>query len=141
MCLKGLQITSSSMENTSNNYELNYFKEKLFFNPLGTNPTKWTNILKQFVVKLPTNCLSVFDHFMKLALKGLIISNTFIIKLGSWKQVDQGVSVSYMTLLIAFFTNVFAIKLRSFWRNYYERSKKWNRKECYWTKIIWANKL
>ena len=27
--------------------------------------------LKQFVSKLPTNCLSVFDHFVQLALKGL----------------------------------------------------------------------
>ena len=27
--------------------------------------------LKQFVRKLPTNCLSVFDHFVGLALKGL----------------------------------------------------------------------
>ena len=36
-----------------------------------TNPTKWPNTLKQFVGKLPTNCLSVFDHFVKLALKGL----------------------------------------------------------------------
>ena len=26
---------------------------------------------KQFVSKLPTNCLSVFDHFVKLVLKGL----------------------------------------------------------------------
>ena len=41
------------------------------FNPLSTNPTKWSNTLKQFVGKLSTNCLSVFDHFMKLALKGL----------------------------------------------------------------------
>ena len=40
-------------------------------NPLSANPTKWSNILKQFVGKLPTNCLSVFDHFLKLALKGL----------------------------------------------------------------------
>ena len=30
------------------------------FNPLSTNPTN-----------LPTNCLSVFDHFVGLALKGL----------------------------------------------------------------------
>ena len=37
------------------------------FNPLNANPTKWPNTLK----KLPTNCLSVFDHFVKLALKGL----------------------------------------------------------------------
>ena len=40
-------------------------------NALGVNPTKWSNTLKQFVGNLPTNCLSVFDHFVKLALKGL----------------------------------------------------------------------
>ena len=40
-------------------------------NPLSANPTKWSNTLKQFVGKLPTNCFSVFDHFVKLALKGL----------------------------------------------------------------------
>ena len=41
------------------------------FNPLSTNITKWSNTLKQFISKLPTNCLSVFDHFMILALEGL----------------------------------------------------------------------
>ena len=41
------------------------------FNPLNANPTKWSNTLKQFVRNLPTSCLSVFDHFVKLALKGL----------------------------------------------------------------------
>ena len=40
-------------------------------NPLNANPTKWTNTLKLFVGKLLTNCLSVFDHFVKLAFKGL----------------------------------------------------------------------
>ena len=35
------------------------------------NPTKWPNTPKQFVARLPTNCLSVFDHFVKSALKGL----------------------------------------------------------------------
>ena len=39
-------------------------------NALSASPTKWSNTLKQFVGKLPTNCLSVFDHFVKLALKG-----------------------------------------------------------------------
>ena len=39
-------------------------------NPLSANLTKWPNTLKQFVDKLPTNCLSVFDHFVGLALKG-----------------------------------------------------------------------
>ena len=41
------------------------------FNPLIANPTKWPNTLKQFVDKLPVNSLSVFSHFIKLALKGL----------------------------------------------------------------------
>ena len=43
----------------------------LALNPLSVNPTKWPNTLKLFVGKLPTNCLSVFGHFVKLALKGL----------------------------------------------------------------------
>ena len=44
-------------------------------NPLSANSTKWSNTLKQSVRRLPTNCLSVFDHFMGLALKGLTNSN------------------------------------------------------------------
>ena len=40
-------------------------------NPLRANPTKWSNILKQFVGILPTNCLNVFVHFVGLALKGI----------------------------------------------------------------------
>ena len=40
-------------------------------NPLSANPTKWSNTLKQFVGNLATNCLSAFDHFVILALKGL----------------------------------------------------------------------
>ena len=35
--------------------------------------TKWPNTLKQFFAKLTTNCLSVFGHFVNLALKGLRI--------------------------------------------------------------------
>ena len=38
---------------------------------LESIPTKWSNTLKQFVGNLPTNCLSVFDHFVGLVLKGL----------------------------------------------------------------------
>ena len=40
-------------------------------NPLRANPTKWSNTLKQFVGNLP-NCLSVFDNFVILALRGLM---------------------------------------------------------------------
>ena len=36
-------------------------------NPSNTKSTKWSNTLKN----LPTNCLSVFDHFVELPLKGL----------------------------------------------------------------------
>ena len=49
----------------------------LDINPLSSNPTKWSNKLKQFVGNLPTNCLSVFDHFVLLAVKGLNIQNIF----------------------------------------------------------------
>ena len=41
-------------------------------NPLSANLTKWSNTLKQFVGNLPRNCLSVFDHFVGFALKGII---------------------------------------------------------------------
>ena len=64
-----------------NNFEKSNSCAKFFFcrshwnelcvNSLSANPTKWSNTLKQFLGKLPTNCLSVFDHFVKLALKGL----------------------------------------------------------------------
>ena len=45
----------------------------VLFNPLSANPTKCSNTVKQFVGKLPTNSLSVFDHFVELALKELRI--------------------------------------------------------------------
>ena len=35
-----------------------------FINPLSANPSKLSNALKQ----LPTNCLSVLDYFVGLAL-------------------------------------------------------------------------
>ena len=40
-------------------------------NPLSVNLTKWSNTLKQFIGKHPTNCLNVFNHIVGLALKGL----------------------------------------------------------------------
>ena len=51
-----------------------YYTYFFFFanvNPLSAKFIKWSNTLKQFVGKLPTNCLSVSDHFVGLALKGL----------------------------------------------------------------------
>ena len=43
----------------------------LCYSPFSANPTKWSNTLKQFVGKLPTNCLSAFDQFVLLAVKVL----------------------------------------------------------------------
>ena len=48
-------------------------------NELSANITKWSNTLKQFVRKLPTNCLSVFDHFVGLALKELKEASDLVI--------------------------------------------------------------
>ena len=57
----------------------------MFFNPLSANPEKWSNTLKQIVGNLPTICLSVFDHFMNLALKGLMTINRW----GKMKDSDS----------------------------------------------------
>ena len=46
-------------------------KETIYLNPLSANSTKWSNTIKQLVDNLPKTCLSVFGHFVKLALKGL----------------------------------------------------------------------
>ena len=53
----------------------------VFFNPLSTNFTNWSNTLKQFVGNLPTTCLSVLDHFVKLALKRISLPATLILVL------------------------------------------------------------
>ena len=47
------------------------YKNITNINPLSANITKWPNTLKQFLGQLPANCLSVFDCFVGLALKGL----------------------------------------------------------------------
>ena len=49
----------------------------MLLNPLSTNFKKWSNTLKQFVGNLPTICLSVFYHFVTLALKGLTSEETY----------------------------------------------------------------
>ena len=53
---------------------------KAIINPLSANPEKWSNTLKQIVGNMTTICLSVFDHFMNLALKGLNIDLNFSFK-------------------------------------------------------------
>ena len=57
---------------------------QIYFNPLSAKFIKWSNILKQIVGKLPTICLSVFDHFSGLALKGLTV-----VTANSWKSINE----------------------------------------------------
>ena len=52
--------------------DLYFYKFSNELNSLNANPTKWSNTLKQLVGNLPTNCLSVFDHLVRLAIKGLM---------------------------------------------------------------------
>ena len=42
-----------------------------YLKPLSANSTKWSNTLKQFIDKSQFFSLSVFDHVVGLALKGL----------------------------------------------------------------------
>ena len=65
------------------------FDSNVILNTLSANPTKWSNTLKQFVGKLPTNCLSLFDRFVRLALKGLKTLLSIPIKLGFQTRKDQ----------------------------------------------------
>ena len=62
----------TSLQNRFMSVPTHFVIKVAFVNLLSANPKKWSNTLKQFVCNLPTNCLSVFDHFMNLALKGLI---------------------------------------------------------------------
>ena len=71
---KIIQTTVILLENHIANVKKSYNFEstlKICLNPLSVNFTKWSSTLKQFAGKLPTNFLSVFDHFVGLELKGL----------------------------------------------------------------------
>ena len=77
-----------------------HFPQSLYFNLLSANSTKCSNTLKQFVGNLPTNCFSVFDHFVKLALKGLT-NCTVIVPYGtflSWFRVHLFQSMIFYEL-------------------------------------------
>ena len=74
------------------------------FNLLSANPTKWPNTLKQFVGKLPTNCLSVFGHFVNLVLKRLIyfsdgmssqLSSRFVFHFLTKIQLEKNITCNY----------------------------------------------
>ena len=65
-----------------------YYKNLTDINPLSAKLTTWPNTLKQFVGNLPTNCLSVFDHFLGLALKGLKLESQI------WKYLHYGIIIT-----------------------------------------------
>ena len=77
------------------------FSALISFNPLSANPTKWSNTFKQFVNKLPTNCLSVFDHFVGLALKWL---NTIPLNLQCFWKNSTPLLIITLALFIANYT-------------------------------------
>ena len=72
--LKLVTLTITKMNLGTNNNQNQLFFKIVILNPLSAKFIKWSNTLKQFVGNLPTNCLSVFDYFSGLALKGLRIS-------------------------------------------------------------------
>ena len=58
-------------------------------NPFRRKPTQWSNTLKQFVGNFSTNCLSVSDHFVKLALEGLNYPEAKIIRIPESKTYND----------------------------------------------------
>ena len=83
-----------------------------YLNFLSANPTKWSNTVKQFLGSLPTNCLSLFDHFVKLALKGLRVSqNIFCLSLSVCLSVWLPASL-YLSLCLSL-----SLKGRKMWIN------------------------
>ena len=90
------------------NILLSFTKEDSdLFNPLSSNPTKWSNTFKQFVGKLPTNCLIVFDHFVKMALKRL---RTFSVLF--YRVYCNDLIAVYMPLrLLHFFLTLYCLRV------------------------------
>ena len=67
-----LAALNKRYKSKTNRTELTLLVTITRINPLNGNLTTWSNTLKQFVDNLLTNCLSMFDHFVGLALKGLM---------------------------------------------------------------------
>ena len=85
------RVTKTKKESKRQNVSFLCIDCNISLNLLSANPTKWSNTFKQFVGNLPTNCLSVFDRFLKLALKGLN-------KIQFWANFTHCSCVFYTTL-------------------------------------------
>ena len=103
------------------NIEVSYWYDRVFYqckrknnfrvfqiqkvvNPLNANPTKWSNILKQLLGNLPTNCLIVFHNFVGLVLKGLSWQITPIFE-GLTKNLVKIFTISWKGLGFFIFHN------------------------------------
>ena len=73
--------------------------QTIILNPLSANFIKWSNTVKQFVGNLPTNCLTVFDHFMGLVLKRLKCSGYYF----TWYNHKMLISSRMFSILISTF--------------------------------------
>ena len=66
--IQALGLKKLQGSNTGFSYQLCAMYLTTFINPFSTNFTKWSNTLKQLIGNLLTNCLSVFDHFVRNSL-------------------------------------------------------------------------
>ena len=78
-------------------------------NPLSSKLTKWPYTLKQFVGNLPTNCLSVFGHFVGLALKRLTLI-LFFISSDTFHLVISLSCFNYCTFYVSLFDSKILIR-------------------------------
>ena len=93
------KIRPKSFSQYSNPFQADILYIRLkCFNRLNANFTKWSNTLKQFFENLPTNCLSVIDHFVGLVLKGLIISfyKDILVSFNFFKELAGGVENNFV---------------------------------------------
>ena len=63
-------------------------------NLININPINWSDTLKQFVSKLLTNCLSVFDHFVGLVLKGLTTTKKLMERYGTSTYLRESYTIN-----------------------------------------------
>ena len=68
-----MQVQAYTLDPSSSSYRFAIYHACVYLhsNPLSAKFIKWSNTLKQIVGKLPTICLSMFDHFSGLAFKVL----------------------------------------------------------------------
>ena len=101
-----------------------HYKMTLCLNSLSTNPTKSSNTLKQVVSNLPTDCLSVFDHFVKLALKGLNLFATSSYLLLSLFAMFLSMVITFAIFLIRPFKKTISYHL-DLYKSVLKISKMW----------------